>query len=285
MESSMRVDLHSHSNASDGVLDPGKVWAMAIASELDYFALTDHDTIQGYRELLALKGINQPSNSSTKLISGVEVSSSHPAGSIHIVGLNFNPDNPRLNNLLEDNSIIRKKRAMLIADKLSFLKVDDLYHKVMMFNQCNEASIGRLHFARFLVSQNYTASIEKAFKKWLGQGKQAYVPASWPCYKKVIDAINHAGGVAVLAHPFQYKFTKQKLYLLLKDFKENGGQAAEYPLNNINKNAHFFKSRVIKELELLCSVGSDFHDPNQRWRAIGNTPAISGALNPVWDLF
>lgn len=294
----MRVDLHTHSNASDGVLQPEQVWQMAQAAHLDYFALTDHDTLEGFYtikySIKALEELNAANNTRAgdesgnkmpQFISGVEISTAYEHHSVHVVGLNFDEKNSNLNALLEENQAIRADRAAQIAYKLDFLKLENLLEEVMAFNGCSEWQLARPHFARYLVEKGCVDSEQKAFKQWLGQGKRAFVKTQWPDLMRVVQTITQAGGVAVLAHPMKYSISRTQLRGLIDAFAQAGGQAVEMVYLRQKINDTRYLQRLCEKHGLHASAGSDFHDPAMTWTAVGKVAALPQEAKGVWELF
>ena len=149
----MKVDLHTHSNASDGSLTPSELLQRALEKELSFFALTDHDTLEGVASILAssayinrVKGPGQ-----LNLITGLEISTQWRKQDIHIVGLDMDVDDADLNAMLSQQATIREARAVLIADKLEKLGLSNVLARVAEI--AGGENIGRPHFARYLIEQ------------------------------------------------------------------------------------------------------------------------------------
>lgn len=271
------VDLHCHSTASDGVLTPLAVAALAAERGVEVLALTDHDTVQGLAAVRQwLAGFERPP---FQLISGVEVSAQWGKRGVHIVGLGFDEKDPALLQFLESQLQRRRLRAEQMLERLAkrgFTGLDDLL--------LQPGIVGRLHIARRLVELGAVETVDLAFKRYLGDGKPAYVSTQWPTMAQAIDVITAAGGQAVLAHPLKYKMTLTKLRALLADFAVAGGAACEVVSGKQVPSDSRRLWRDCERLGLLASRGSDFHRPGLAWQALGMSSALPAGCKPVWPL-
>ena len=139
-------------------------------------------------------------------------------------------------------------------------------------------SLGRPHFARYLVESGAVANPQQAFKRYLAVGKPAYVRTQWAEIVQVCGWISAAGGVAVLAHPLKYKVTLTKLRALLVAFKEAGGQGMEVISGAQTPDQTKRLATLAAQFGLHASVGSDFHQPGQPWAALGRVVSVAGTL-------
>lgn len=268
-------DLHSHSTCSDGRLSPTELVALAADQGVHTLSLTDHDTVEGIDE--ARLAANQHDMT---LIPGVELSTVWSKCNIHIVGLNIDKDNDVLSQGLLEQQNARRRRAEMIADKLSGLGVDDLLGKARQ--TAGGGELGRPHFAQVLVDEGVVDSTQEAFKKYLGAGKKGDVKNVWPEVGKAVHWITSAGGIAVLAHPLHYKMTNMKRRALLKHFKEVGGQAMEVVSGSQTPDQTRYMAQLAAEYELMASVGSDFHFITQ-WQLPGRYSRLPENIQPVWQ--
>ncbi len=275
---SATYDLHSHTNYSDGTLTPRDLVARAHANGVSVLALTDHDVTDGIVEARATA-----EQLGMRLIPGVEISATWQRETVHILGLCIDPQNESLQQALNRLRDFRVRRAQEIGRRLSKKNIDDAYR-----HACSIARgpvISRTHFARFLVSQGYVASMGQAFKQYLARGRVAYVPAEWTSVEEAIASIRGAGGFAVLAHPARYNLTSTKLRRLLRVFKECGGAAIEVVSGNPPPAEIAHMTQLAGELGLLGSAGSDYHGPENPWIDIGKLAALPPAVQPVWAVF
>ncbi|NKB38090.1 MAG: PHP domain-containing protein [Gammaproteobacteria bacterium] len=270
----MKVDLHTHTSASDGELSAASLIQRAEAAGIEMLAITDHDTVAAYSDngKLMLK--------TGRLITGIEFSSQWKKTGVHIVGLNISLESDSIKEGVLHQSQARRDRAMRIAEKLEKLGIENVWKNVEAI--AGDSVIGRPHFARFLVESGVCNSIRQAFSSYLGAGKTGDVKQFWAPYEKIITWVREAGGVAVLAHPEKYKLTRTKLSLLLDDFQDAGGEAMEVVSGKQSKDITEKLSRLCCQKNLLASVGSDFHQPGQSWSELGQTSALPGECKTVW---
>lgn len=268
----MTIDLHCHTTASDGALAPSVLLERALANGVTQLAITDHDTLAGY-DLLG-------SQDKLTLIPGIELSTRWRKIGVHIVGLNVDPANPVLRQGIERQLEAREKRARKIANRLTKLGIDDPLPAVREI--ANNGNIGRPHFAQHLVDIGLVKDQRQAFRKYLGAGKAGDIRESWADFEDVIGWINHADGIAVLAHPAHYNLTMTKLRELLRDFTAAGGRAIEVVSGRQEPQVGRRMAGLADEFDLLASVGSDFHKPGLAWAELGRCAALPDGCRPVW---
>ncbi|MWP62734.1 RNase RNM [Gilliamella sp. Pas-s25] len=275
-EKKVIVDLHSHTTASDGVLTPSDLVKRAVDNQIDILAITDHDTVKGLPEAQqTIANENLP----VKLVYGVEISTAWKNNEIHIVGLNIDIEHPQLLTLLSAQEQGRINRALAISQKLAKVSIENAYQQAQQFAKGDIVS--RAHFARFLVANGYVKDIKRAFKKYLGKGGYAYVPATWCSIADAVNAIHMAGGQAVLAHPSRYDLTLTKLKLLLSEFKNCGGDAIEVSQSRQTQDDLHRLAKLANEFDMLASQGSDFHDL-VNYLDLGKTMPLPGSVTPIW---
>jgi len=271
-----RIDLHSHTTASDGKLSPDELVRHAIDVGISTLAITDHDTIEAYTQISNIDALP------FRLIPGIEFSSQWQQIDIHILGLNIDLENPTLKNGISIQRQNRHERAVRIAERLArTLGIDNPIHAVRRLT-AND-NVGRPHFAQYLVDTGVVKDSKDAFKKFLGMGKKAYVKPAWAEPQEIIEWIRAAGGTAVLAHPARYKLTRSKLLKMIDDFINAGGQGIEIITGNQSTPLSMELPRICQQKNLLASCGSDFHAVDQHWAGLGNIPAMPEYCTPVWD--
>ncbi len=246
------IDFHTHSTASDGALSPLELLERAQAAGIAQFAITDHDTDRGFREAVAL-----PECAGLKLIPGVELSCQWSGANIHIVGLGMDCEHPVMVAGLARLDEARMQRARRIAEVLEKRGFAGALEGAL--EEAGGSQLGRPHFARWMVAQEYVADFTTAFDKYLGRGKAGDVKAFWPEMAEVVGWIVSAGGVAIIAHPLHYDFTRSKLRRLVTDFKAAGGEGIEIHSGRQGEDQIRQMRRLADEFELEVSVGSDFH--------------------------
>jgi predicted metal-dependent phosphoesterase TrpH len=250
----MIIDFHTHSHASDGALPPLELIEQAIAAGVKRFAITDHDTINGYREVLA-SARTLPSD--FQLISGIEMSCQWSNATIHVVGLDVDVEHEILQSALLTLGTARQERAVTIAHKLEKAGMPGALEGAL--SEAGNSQVGRPHFAAWMVAQGHVENVNKAFDKYLGAGKIGDVKACWPQLDEVVQWIEHSGGAAILAHPLKYRFTRTKLKRLLSAFVSAGGTALEVFSGRQPRDQTLELCKLAAEFGLQASAGSDFH--------------------------
>jgi predicted metal-dependent phosphoesterase TrpH len=144
---------------------------------------------------------------------------------------------------------------------------------------------GRPDFAKEIIARGAARNDEDAFRKYLGQGKTAYVKIAWPELVEAIAWIRQAGGVAVLAHPGRYKLTRTKLSALIAEFHRQGGQAIEVVTPGQDPGKTEQLANFAERWGLMASLGSDFHGSRMPWSQLGRYPALPTRCRPVWMMW
>lgn len=273
ISSSYCYDLHSHSTASDGVLTPQQLVIRAHEKGVNVLALTDHDTIDGLVEASM-----SATQLGIELINGVEISTVWQNKVIHIVGLGFDANSEAMQTLLKKQAQIREMRALKIAEKLTKCGIPDPY---VGAKALTDGEITRAHYARYLVQLGKVKNETQAFKRYLGQNKPAYVAADWVDLQMANDVIHQAGGLAVCAHPLRYPLTRKWLMRLLTEFKEMGGDAVEVAHNGQSPQQRQELAKIVTDLDMYASVGSDFHFPHS-WVELGKNLTLPEISQPIW---
>jgi len=271
-------DLHSHSTASDGSLEPSQLIARAIDKGVDVLALTDHDGTEG---IAAAQQAAQGTD--LRLIAGVEISVTWAKGTVHIVGLNIDPDNKVLQQGLTSMRDFRVGRAEEMASRLEKAGIPGALEGAKKF--ASEVMLGRLHFAKFLVEEGHAKNITDVFKRYLVRNKPGYVPGDWASLTDAVHWITAAGGQAVIAHPARYKMTATKRRRLITDFKDAGGVGFEVVSGRQHPEEVKELAKLAQQFELLASRGSDFHTPDNTWVELGRLPELPESCTPIWSVF
>jgi predicted metal-dependent phosphoesterase TrpH len=272
------VDFHTHTTASDGALAPGALLERAQAAGVALLAITDHDTVAGYR---AAAAICSRAPVSLRLIPGVEFSCCWSGTTVHIVGLGMDCDHPAMVRGLRLLEQARGKRAAVIAERLGALGFAGALAGAEA--EAGESQLGRPHFAAWLVASGHVADHDEAFDRYLGQGRTGDVKTFWPPLGEVIGWIADAGGRAVVAHPLKYRLTRMKLRRLVADFTAGGGGAIEILSGRQTVEQCGQLQRLAREFRLEVSVGSDFHRDAAYGPRLGvELPQLRG-LRGVWE--
>ncbi len=268
-------DLHTHSTASDGTLAPAQLVRRAAAAGVEVMALTDHDSLGGLDEAAgaaARVGIT--------LIPGVEISVSWGGRTIHVVGLDVDPDCAVLRDGLAGLQRYRGWRAEEIGRRLATAGYEGAFEGARALS--NGTLIGRTHFARFLVQRGAAADVRSVFKRFLVRGKPGHVPGDWASLEAAVGWIVAAGGDAVIAHPARYGFTRAKMLRLIGEHKACGGRGIEVISGSHSRDDSFTFARHAREQRLLASAGSDYHGPEHPWIDLGRLPGLPEGCIPIW---
>lgn len=271
--SATKIDLHSHSNASDGVLSPTALISRAKEQGVEVLALTDHDTVDGIAEAKTAAQQQQ-----ITLISGVEISTVWQGKTIHIVGLDFDETDPAMTELLQRQAQLRYARAVEIGERFKKFGLENAFAEAQALTS---GEVTRAHYARYLVNIGMVSNEGQAFKRYLSQGKPCYVKANWCDIPTAIEVIHQAGGIAVVAHPIRYQMTNNKIRTLIEDFQQWGGDAVEIA-GGVDHNQQKMLIQWLDKLSLSASVGSDFHYPCG-WIELGKNLTIPENVKTVWQ--
>jgi predicted metal-dependent phosphoesterase TrpH len=253
-----RIDLHIHSTASDGTLSPSEIISLAHSLNLGAIAITDHDTIDGSKEALAL-GIPP----SLKFLTGVEISaSSNPVlpytGSFHMLGYSIRLDDPVLNQALDQLQDARKNRNPEIVKRLNNMGINFSLKDVE--DEFSDGQLGRPHIAQLMVKRGFVKSTDEAFDKYLGTGRPAYVDKYRLDCARAIEIILAAGGIPVLAHPVLLHIKdKNRFEHLIANLKEIGLKGIEVYYSEHSPDLTAFYAEIANRYGLLMTGGSDFH--------------------------
>lgn len=270
------VDLHCHSNVSDGALTPAEVAARAHANGVDVWALTDHDEIDGIaeaREAAHALGMRH--------VTGVEISVTWASQTIHIVGLRFDENNQDLQRGLASTRSGRERRAHEIAAQLAEAGIPNAFEGALK-HVGNPDLISRTHFARYLIEIGVCSDVGEVFRNYLTEGKPGFIPHRWATLKDAVTWIRNAGGIAVVAHPGRYALDDLALDVFLGEFKRWGGTAIEVVTGSHTVDEYARYAVVAKQYGLLASRGSDFHAPGESHIELGGLPPLPSSLQPVW---
>jgi len=270
------VDLHCHSNVSDGALAPADVVRRAAARGIEMLALTDHDHLGGLAEAAQVAqalGVN--------FVPGVEVSVTWRGTTVHVVGLDIDPDNAALAAGLAAVRAGRTRRAEAMARSLAAAGIHDSFEAAMRYAK-NPAMIGRTHFARHLAAIGTVGDVKQAFQHFLVPGKPGYVAHEWAALAAAVGWIRGAGGQAVLAHPARYRFSAGALHDLLAEFRAAGGTALEVVTSSHTPDQVRLFAALAQRFGLYASQGSDFHAPDEG-AEFGALPAFDPSVTPIWD--
>lgn len=268
------IDLHCHSNFSDGALSPTELIQKAQNQKIRCLSLTDHDTVAGYPELLQAASLT-----SIKIINGIELSVRWKKHELHILGYQINHTADLL-ELIERQNQSRVVRAQQIGAALASLGISDAYLKACEL--AGHERVGRPHFAKLLVNEGKAHDFGTAFKRFLGRGKFAYVPTPWISVQEAVEGIIAADGQAVIAHPLKYGLTRSKLHELINEFKVTGGVGIEVVSGEMTVTEVNEMAATCLRFHLLASSGSDYHGDIASRVNLGRQKQLPVNCTPIW---
>lgn len=272
----LRYDLHAHSVYSDGTLTPAELVQRAARADVAVLALTDHDSTDGLTE-----AGNAAAPLGVQLVPGVEVSVSWRGQTVHIVGLQVDAAHAGMQHGLRGLREFRQWRAAEIARRLEQKGIADALAGARAL--CRGPSLGRTHFARYLVQAGHARSVREVFRKYLVRGRPGYVPGEWATLEQALGWIHAAGGQAVIAHPARYKLSGTQLDELFRCFKENGGIGVEVVSGSHGPEDTRRMAGAAARFGLLASAGSDYHGPEDPWMELGRLPPLPVSCTPIWQ--
>lgn len=250
-------DLHTHSTASDGTDSPTELMRKAAEIGLSTIAVTDHDTVSGIdeasKEILTL----QASGINLKLIPGCEFSVSYCNRDIHVLGLFLDNKNIQLLDLLEQATHSRENRNREMIKRFQKKGYDISYEDLLSLS--SDTEITRAHFARVLVEKHYAKDFPDAFARFVGDNCPFYVNRTYSEPETVLETIHNAGGIAVLAHPLQYRYSPEKLRNMIEFFSSYGLDAMETKYSAYGNEEEMYLRSLALRYSLKRSGGSDYH--------------------------
>lgn len=257
----MKLDLHSHTTASDGSSTPNELLAEAAANSLEYISITDHDNIDALEEITSI-----PEN--LKFINGVEISAEFPK-TLHILGYGFDEKNKTLNKHLSALQEYRKQRnhKMLknMADRGFHISWEELK------KEAKGEIVGRPHFAKLMHKKGYVETYQMAFDKYLKKGAPLYLNKKRLQPHKAIELILKAGGIPVMAHPYQTQLQDEELEQLVKKLTDYGLLGIEVFYSQHTKVQIEKYKDFARKYNLLTTAGSDYHGSNKPNIKLGMT--------------
>jgi hypothetical protein len=292
-----QIDLHTHSTRSDGVLTPLELYAAMRDYGMRLVALSDHDTLAGYRELRATGLGKAASVEGPQVIAALEINAvvgselgADFAAEIHILGYGVDPEDVAFEQLLARQRALRRTRFELALERLraAGMPVDDVIDRVIgttpppVADAADEGSLGRPHLAQALVLKGYAASVDDAFIRLVGRGGPGFVPKQGMGPRQAIESIRSAGGLAVLAHFADAPERSDLIDRLVAWGLEGlevfyGGVGHGFEPQRVSSLVAFARERG-----LLATGGSDYHGhPMDDGRPV--TYAAAQALTNVPD--
>lgn len=272
------VDLHLHSTASDGVLDPAALVAHVAACGVGLMALTDHDTVAGVEAAAAAAR-----SAGIGFVAGVEISARWRGRTVHVLGLRVDPAAHRLAAGLASQQALRERRAECIAANLDAAGAPG--SDALASIRAAGFLPTRTHFARALVGAGMAADVGAAFERWLGRGRPGHVASEWPELAEATSWILAAGGKAAIAHPLRYTLSAGARREMCAEFRAAGGHGVEVITGGSGPAQREQAISLAVRSGLEGSVGSDFHDPAVPWNPPGRLAKLPDSIRPIWSDF
>jgi predicted metal-dependent phosphoesterase TrpH len=242
------IDLHSHTNASDGQHAPAAQVALAAKAGVTVLAVTDHDTVMGLEE-----AFQQAASLNVRLVPGIELSCELHRREVHILGHFVDPHAKSIARVVTRLRDERCRRMQLMIDKLRQAGVPITLDDVEA--RAGNAPLTRPHLATLLVDMGMCTSVKEAFSRFLGDKKLAWVPKANLAVSEAIDIIRHAGGTATVAHPGSSKINHLELSLLAG----HGVSGIEVFHTDHPPSQRDLFEKWAREFDLCSTAGSDFH--------------------------
>jgi len=257
----MKIDLHSHSTASDGKLSPERLIDLAIKQGVKTLALTDHDSISGLE-----RALEYSRDKNIELVLGIEFSANPGdlAKELHVLGLFIDIKNKEIKELIEKQKEFKLEHTKKLIKKLNQLGYDLTFEEVSKHS--NKSFFGRPAIARFLVSKYpQFKTVEQVFSELLGSEGKAFCKNESTPIQKIIQVIHKAGGLAILAHP---GYIDPDVENVIQEFIKFGGDGLEvdYPYVLLREEAPKLRNKfrkIAEENNLIISGGTDFHEENK----------------------
>ncbi len=257
------IDLHVHSNASDGTYTPSQVVALAVEKGLSAMALTDHDTISGIPEAQAAAA-----GLPIEIIPGIEISCVYQGKEIHILGLYVNPDDQEFRTAAEGLRLIRDKRNETMMLRFQEAGMDLTLEEILEKNP--GTVITRAHIARLLMEKGYVKTMDQAFRKYLDYGGPYCPPKEEITPEYAMKILTNSKASPVLAHPYQYRLGDQKTEELVCYLTSLGLHGLEVYHSSNNQYESGKLKKLALKYGLFSAGGSDFHGDNKPDISIGS---------------
>lgn len=265
------IDLHTHTNASDGTSTPEELVAEAMAAGLEALAITDHDTLEG------IQAARLPAErAGLDLVCGIELSTRFAGRNVHLLG--YFPNGfpaPSFQQWLGEMQRSRADRNRRMADRLKSLGVDITLEEVQ---RKGKSMTGRPHFARVLMEKGYVSSIQQAFEDYLDESAKGYVERQEADFAESVALIRGSGGVPSVAHPIRLmKNASVPLEQTIGAMRNAGLMALEaYHSDHSAANVREYEE-LARRFGLAVTGGSDFHGGNKPNIRLGS--GANGNLN------
>ncbi len=245
------IDLHTHSNCSDGSMTPTELVAHASECGLSAIALSDHDTVAGVDEALGAG-----KKYGVEVVPAIEFSVQSDTET-HILGFYIDHKSPNLKEALDNINVVRHQRTVNTCNKLRELGFDVTMEEALEIAPAG--IIGRAHFARLLVEKGYISSVKEGFDKYLANGRPAYDGSQYLTAKDAVELIDAIGGVSFVAHPHLIRLDDASLRAFLSELKGYGLCGIEGYYNEYTDEMQDYFQKLAIDLGLNICGGTDYH--------------------------
>lgn len=261
------IDLHVHSNISDGTIPPRELIRYAVAHGVHFMALTDHDTVEGVPDAMDEAAALRAEGCDITVLPGIEISAAYKKRDIHILGYCLDINSEELHRELDIAISGRENRNVEMCRRFEALgipmKLEELYEI------SGSSVITRAHFADYLMKKGYVSSRSEAFDRYLNHDAPCFVPRVYMEPEVAIRIILGAGGIPVLAHPLKYDLSVKELDELIARLCSAGLRGLEtYYSSNISNDEDTVRHLALSH-SLIMTGGSDFHGDNKPGLEIG----------------
>ncbi|MCH5294900.1 MAG: PHP domain-containing protein [Treponema sp.] len=271
------TDLHTHSSASDGTLEPAALVKYACGRGIKTLALTDHDTTKGLEEAQA-----ESLKAGITFVPGIEISVQWPTGEFHLLGLGLRHVSRELSEIISFLREERLNRNLTMAQRLRENGADITFEEVR--EKFNTDNIGRPHFAQVMLDKGIISHRQAAFDKYFAKGRPCYVDRRGADLHDAVEAIKSSGGIPVQAHPLSIYVSWGKMEETMRAIKDFGvmGLEAWHPAVRISEAERL--EELAHSLGMIATGGSDFHGDSVRAdRHIGFTAGGLRVPEKVWS--
>lgn len=253
------IDMHVHTNYSDGQYCPDEVIKLGIDAGVGVMAITDHDTLDGIKKVDRNKDFIRESG--IKIVNGIEISAHSDKGTMHILGYDIDLYNKELNNKLEELRTNRMNSTLAVMEQIR-RDYGITFSYCDIIELVNSKHVGRPGLAKLCVKYGFSDSVQNAFDDFLNPAKEKVRKYSKNLfYPEVFKLVKDSGGIVILAHPKTLKLDNYNLDRLIFNMKEYGLDGIEI-YNSIHTldDVNFYK-HLADKYGLLISGGTDFHGP------------------------
>ncbi len=267
------VDLHIHSDHSDGRQSPQDVINSGLTLGLRAVSITDHDVVTG-----SIEASSYAEGKDIEVITGIELSASNTDDDVHILGYFFDPTHDHLCQTIETFRRIRYERGKKMVERLAEIGIVFDFEKIV--EKAGKAAIGRPHVAEALVEGGFVSNYNEAFRKYLGLNGPVYVPKAKITPADAIELLHEAGGIAVMAHPALTNEDDK-----IEEMASVGLDGIEifHPTHKAVERKRY--RRLAEKLGLVCTGGSDSHNRKGRYGDIGDQKVPAEYLDVMRDVW